>query len=415
MVAGVVGFVTSYLNDRGPVQAIRMPSRDEFIFVAGLIGLIIYVFLVSRIYDWRRARRASGYGDGVEGDVERVSILGGLHHVAGYLVGFAMGTAASIQLDNVWLRLATFIVAFLAGKLLMDVTAPSYRNLARHGVPQALMRMAVVSPVWWGLPWALVLGGGWVVIGVHDALSSPYYLKWMVETALLPFLVVVTAGFSVIALVAVAGDLLEGQLFQPSGDVDDGWSRGDWMRAYICVAISAGLALSYMVKPLPKWGSELYGLETWTCAERDGEYAVGWVPRAGVHITVHDTRVELFDASCVPRRDGDGCDYDDAGWDRLTFSFQGADGPDEISFTRGEVDVPTGYRHHADLLVHAAYEVVTRLQRNRSFTLHIIAPKARELYALNVSLAGFNKAYDTCAVRWREQARQMQAGRIAAP
>lgn len=380
-------------------------DSEGLITVAKFVLALLSAYEVSILYRWRRASRARrvAESEGVAEETDRISVPGALYHFAGYIVGFAAAvTAVSFATD--WLdRGLAYVVSFLIGKLLVDMFSPTYRSLARAPLSQSLLRMAAISPLWWGLPWAIVAGVGSTLAINSSTNLVLLFLPEVVLESVAPLIVVVTSGFCLMALAGVLIDVLSGSRFgyAPPGT---GLSASDWLRLFLGVLILNFVSLLALYRPTPLWGRDLYGEERWTCAESRGEYMVGWVPAAGVHITVHDNYIALFNLSCVPRANGRGCDYDDSGWDRLVFEFRREGGGKILSYSRGQDDVRSEYRHHADLVFGASVDVVNEMLRSKNVSLTISAPNGRELYSINADLASFAREYGKCNARWRDEA-----------
>ena len=93
------------------------------------------------------------------------------------------------------------------------------------------------------------------------------------------------------------------------------------------------------------------------------------------------------------------------------FEFHQMRGAKILSYARGQEDVKSELRHHGDLVVNAAADLITEMLRSKDFTLTIKAEKQRKLYSVNANLSKFPREYGVCTMHWRESAAEQQANR----
>jgi hypothetical protein len=298
---------------------------------------------------------------------------------------------------------AAYVSAALLAKLTVDFLFTKAAPLNDRALSAALMRMTVISPLWWGLPWGLLIAGHLATI---DHQRGAPIAQSIVENLSVAYHVAIATVFVFAAVTAVAF-LRESRADRAwaSANVEDdaGMSPGDWARLYGGV-LALSLA-AYAVVFVPFWSSDedRFGVETWTCARVDDRWTLGWIAKEGIKIRVHGY-IDLFNISCVPHASRGGCDYDDEGWDEVETVVHGKDGyRTVVTFNRKSAGVKADLRHHADLYGEIANEFLWALYNGERAEMNIKAPRGRLLYTLRMDLRGYNKAFNACRAHWLKE------------
>jgi hypothetical protein len=328
-----------------------------------------------------------------------VSWEGAFVHFAGYVLALAAAIASAGLLDGWSARTAGFVGGAVVGKLVADFMFAQPAPLGDARLSHALMRMTVLSPLWWGLPWGLLAAGYFHILenGRSTFFTSGLPVVYHVVIA-------VVFVFAAMTAVAFAQEYKEWGRSFPENEAAEGLqSPAAWTGFF--AAVTALALVGYGIVHVPFWRSdkEIFGVETWTCAKDDGKWTLGWIPKTGVQITVRGY-IDLFNISCVPRKDGKGCDYDDAGWDQIDIVVHGKDGFDtKVSFDRKSDGVIATLRHHADIYGALGREILLALYNGKAAELKIHAPGRRLLYTQRVDLTGYNSGLETCSAHWRQE------------
>lgn len=363
--------------------------------VAVLIGAMAWA-----LYAWRDALgRPVGW---LTATFERVSVEGAFVHLAGYMLALAAALAASTCFDGFAARSAAYIGAGLTAKLVADFVFATSAPLGDRTLAAALARMTVLSPLWWGLPWGVLIAG--CLVATQD---QPQWEIMALITSNLPVIwhvmiatVLVFAAVTTVAMIRetridrawAAGQPDDERTLRPSD-----WAMLHW--GVIALALTA-----YTVVFVPFWRSdaEEFGVETWTCAKEDGRWTLGWIAEAGINIKVHGY-VRLFNISCVPGADG-RCDYDEEGWDEIVTTVHGKDGyRTTVAINRASKDVVADLMHHAGVYGQLGNEFVWALYNGNWAELSIKAPRGRLLYTKRMDLRGYARAFNACRARWQEE------------
>lgn len=388
-VAFVVAAVVAVMVGRDP---------DEWFPIVPVVAAIASTLaIVQFAYEWRARRYAN------DGPIARFSRKAAAGHFAGYAFGLTLGIAAAIvvrtrfELEDEWFWSGSaYGIAFAFGKLFADMLTPVPARFRMPTLSGALIRMTVVSPLWWGLPWGIAYAG-------YAVFSFPMWLSWefMLREAVLRTLHVaaaVTLVFAALTILVYAQELF---LKRPSNAMavapaaQD--AAGDWARMFwglVLVSIAAGL---WIYEPVSPSSRELFGVETWKCAKEEDDYNLGWIGSEGVHITIHRGTVDFFNLTCIPRDTfRGGCKYDKEVWDEVTFTITGPSGAKSVSFKRDSADMHRGVLHGK-----TASELLDAFYKGTSADLIVKAPKGRVMYVRPINLNGFRVELDKCVLHWR--------------
>jgi hypothetical protein len=304
-------------------------DADSLVIVAPMFAALI----VRTIYLWRDLH---GRSFGVfRAPASRFSGGAIFAHLAGYAVALAAGFAAASYAGDWLSRLAAYAGAVMFGKLAIDLLVASPPPLDDRSLTSALTRMTVASPLLWGVPWALLVAG--YFMGVEE--RGVWSLEQFAEDYTLTLANVVIAVVLIFAVATAAVFV-----FEPRADKtwakaapadDDALRPADWARLYWVVLFltAAGLAVTFV--PRERSDDEVFGVDKWTCAKKDGRWTLARLSNGNFDIRIRGRYIDLFNVSCVPRKDGSGCQYDDEGWDEVEFVVHGRDGFDTaVKFNR---------------------------------------------------------------------------------
>jgi hypothetical protein len=401
-----IGFVAAFLVGAWPRGG--EPFRWQILL---LLAPVVVAATARTLYDWReRQSRPIGL---FPAPLARISLEGWLVQITSYAIGFTAAVAAAACFSGWTPRVAAYATAALIGKLAVDFIPAQPPPLNDRILSRALLRMTVVSVLWWGLPWAVLAAGFFHVQNGGDA---------HVEAAVRESIPVVSHVAIAVVLVFA---LLTMVVFLRQPRADAAWQASfrheqgallpaDWVRLYWSVFLLALAA--YLSAFIPFWRSDgdRFGVETWTCAKVDEYWELAWIGKAGVHIEAYGEAgtISFFNISCVPRADGRTCEYDDAGWDQVEFVVHGRDGFDTtVAFSRKSAGVDEEFRHHANVSGALATEILWALHNGKSADMTIRAPRGRLLYAKHIELRGYTEAFDACVPHWRKEYEQQRAGR----
>ena len=142
------------------VIAVSGRDPDEWFPVVPAIAAVMLTFVVVQmVYAWRARAYANG-------PIGRLTATAAAAHFAGYVFGLAAGISAAtfvatrFKLEDEWLWTGlAFGMAFALAKLFADLMMPEPARLRTSTLSGALLRMTVVSPLWWGLPWGIAYAG----------------------------------------------------------------------------------------------------------------------------------------------------------------------------------------------------------------------------------------------------------------
>jgi hypothetical protein len=159
--------------------------------------------LVYAVYRWRYL---SATLMRVRGAVQGMSLPSRFwRHYLGYALGLAAAVPAARALEgqDVAVVLGAYVGAFLLVKLLVDLALPQ-PPLTAERFSTAALQLALMSPVWFGLPWGAFLIGMVASLQPTGVLAGP-----PMESAIVALYATVAAVvvFSAIAAVAFAIDL----------------------------------------------------------------------------------------------------------------------------------------------------------------------------------------------------------------
>lgn len=370
----------------------------------GLLFLlpVLIGFAARALYVWRDAQvRPIGL---LKASFARISYAGALAHFASYVIALAAGLAAAAQFEGWLLRAVAYACAAILAKLAADFVFTKPAPLDDRSLSAALVRLTVISPLWWGFPWGVLIAGHFFV--GEDRQPWPI-LSVILDQLPIVYHVTIATVFVFAATTAVAflRESRSDRAWASALSEEDGGLRpADWVRLYAGVLALALAAYAFVFTPFWRSDEDNFGVETWTCARVDKKWTLGWIAKEGIAIKVHGY-IELFNISCVPRADGRGCEYDREGWDEIETVVQGKDGfLTTVTFNRKSEGVSTGYRHHGYLYGSLGNEFVLALSGGKSAEMKIKAPRGRLLYTVRMDLSGYDKSLKACRARWLEEA-----------
>jgi len=125
-----------------------------------VMGLLPFVAIGAVCYSAYRWRNQATALERVRGERDGMALLQRLwRHYLGYAVGLAAGVGANLAWRDTglletedFLTEIAFVTTFLAGKTVVDVSLPQ-PPLAPKRASLAVLQLAAMSPVWFGLPW----------------------------------------------------------------------------------------------------------------------------------------------------------------------------------------------------------------------------------------------------------------------
>jgi hypothetical protein len=356
---------------------------------------------VRALYAWRDAKsRPIGL---LTASFARISYDGACAHFASYAIALAAGVAAAAQFDDMLPRAVAYACAVLLGKLAADFVFTKPAPLDDRTLSGALMRMTVLSPLWWGVPWGAFAAG--FFFAFRPNFKGPVAALIL---DVLPILchVAIAVVFVLAAVTAVA--------YFRTSHADKAWDASraeeeralrpaDWARLYAGVLALALTGYALVFVPFWRSDEDYFGVETWTCARVDDRWTLGWLAKDGIEIKVHDY-IDLSDISCVPQKDGRGCEYDEDGWEEIEIVVHGKDGfRTSVVFNRQSEGVRADLRHHAYVFGELGNEILWALYNGAFAELKVKAPGGRLLYTRRIDLTGYNNAFKACIARWREE------------
>lgn len=388
----LVGFMAGFLSY----------NRDGWNWDVLPVAVPVFIGVVARtVYAWREAQsRPVGL---LTTRFDRTSAGGIAAHFASYVFALAAALAASAPFGDFSSRTAAYVGAGLLAKLAADFVFTKPAPLDDRTLSGALTRMTVLSPLWWGLPWGVLIAGYFFILE-----DDP---RWPITSVIgdnLPIvshvLIAVVLVFAAVTAVAYFRESRIDSAWGAASPEQEGELRpADWARLYWGVLALALAGYTFAFVPFWRSDEEDFGVETWTCARVEDGWTLGWIAKAGINIKVRGY-IFLFNISCVPRNDGSGCDYDDEGWDAVDIVVTGKDGfRTTVAFDRKSEGVNADSLHHADVYGNLGNEILWALYNGKSADMSIKAPRGRLLYTKHIDLSGYNKALDACRARWRQE------------
>jgi hypothetical protein len=163
-----------------------------------VLGAVVYA-----VYRWRYL---SATLMRVRGVVQSMTLPSRLwRHYLGYALGLAVAVPAALALkgQDIAVILGAYVGAFLLAKLLVDLALPQ-PPLNAERFSTAAFQLALMSPIWFGVPWSAFLIGLVASVEPSAGLTGP-----PMESAAVVLYTIIAAVvvFGAIAAVAFAIDL----------------------------------------------------------------------------------------------------------------------------------------------------------------------------------------------------------------
>lgn len=217
------------VEPRFPVPSVWVALRDHMLrFGVPMVGVMLMYLMLNKgalafaimiplaavgavVYGAYRWRYAQGSMTRLRGADEAMPLLPRLwRHYLGYAVGLAAGTAAAVAGETIdWAFAATgFAGAFLIAKAAVDLSLPQPPIKSRR-LSIALAQLAVMSPVWFGLPWGTAM-----VVAMSFGLRARFPLTMALQDNAIVIVYVTVAAivvFTALALIAFLIELATGE------------------------------------------------------------------------------------------------------------------------------------------------------------------------------------------------------------
>lgn len=399
MIATVVAVFTFNLLSRGGKW-----EWDSFDFVA----VMVLAVLIHAIYTWRdvRSRRLGIF----PAHRSRISASAIIHHLLGYAAALVGGFVAAAHVDDWSLRITAYIGAALVAKFVVDLlTAPS-PPLEDASQTRALTRMAVLSPLLWGLPWGLLIVGYFIAMDSRGFFIEHLFAENRIFLVL-NIAIATTFIFAAATSIVFVSEPAVDKNWATQTPTPDGALRPvDWAMLYWAVLAGAAALLTIVFTPREPSDEQLFGVEKWTCAKQNDMWMLAWLSRSdGLKIKVGGY-IAMSDVSCVPNKDGKSCKNDGEGWEEVEFVVHGNDGFDTtVKFDRKSKNVQTIFRNDADVYGDLANEIVVAMSNGKSADITVRASRGRVLYTKHMDLKGYDNALKRCTAQWRREYELEQA------